>query len=284
MDLPRDFSPRYARLLRSRRVAAPAILAAAALAAAGCGSSGTTASGSGSQAPQQAIVAASHKSQSITSATATLTDQVNGATALTGTVQEQRKPVLLMSMHMQSALGGQQTTLAGVVTANDVYLSIPALTREIGKPWIRVPLSKIGGNSSFAKLFSSLANANPTDETELLAATKHAHVVGQQVVDGVPTTHYAGSFAPGAALATLSPSVRKQLAPALKSVKKDISFNIWIDAQHNIRKMQVNETADSENVVTTIAFTRINQPVHITVPPASQTATLPASALKGTSA
>src|SRR6202011_1699876 len=99
---------------RTRRAAAPALLAAAVLAVAGCGSASTAASGGATQDSRQAIVAAAHKSQSITSATATLTEQLNGTVALTGTVQEQRKPVLLMSMHMKSAIGGQQTTLAGV--------------------------------------------------------------------------------------------------------------------------------------------------------------------------
>jgi hypothetical protein len=260
------------------------MIAAVVLAAAGCGSSGATASGVSSPAPRQAIVTAAHRSQSITSATVTLADQVNGAVVLTGTVQEQRKPVLRMSMHMKSAVGGQQTTLAGVVTGSDIYISIPALTRQVGKPWVEVGLSKIGGNSSFAQLFSSLANANPANQTDLLAATKHARIVGRQMVNGVQTTHYVGSVTPSAALAALSPSVRKQLAPALKSVRKDITFNLWVDAQHNIRKTQIDETVNGENLVMTMSFTRINQPVHIVVPPASQTATLPASVLKGTSA
>jgi hypothetical protein len=52
-------------------------------------------------------------------------------------------------------------------------------------------------------------------------------------------------------------------------------FTVWIDDQHITRKalVTVNGTSITETVDMTI--TSINQPVHISAPPASQTAPLP---------
>jgi hypothetical protein len=100
--------------------------------------------------------------------------------------------------------------------------------------------------------------------------------VGKQTVDGVPTTEYAGSFHAAAALKALSPTYRKALAPALKLLgNTPISFHIWIDGQHYTRKATEVETVNGETIITTVVVKAINQPVHITIPPDSQTVTPP---------
>ena len=55
----------------------------------------------------------------------------------------------------------------------------------------------------------------------------------------------------------------------MKSVNGDISFNVWIDGQHVSRKVVVVESVQGENVTTTMNVTSVNQPVHVTPPPAS---------------
>jgi len=108
--------------------------------------------------------------------------------------------------------------------------------------------------------------------------------LGTHVVDGAATTEYSGLVVPSAGLAALPPDLRKELAPSLKTISGTIRFSVWIDAQDHIRKQVLEETANGEPITTTVVLSAINQPVHVTVPPASQVATIPRSALRAASA
>jgi len=56
-----------------------------------------------------------------------------------------------------------------------------------------------------------------------------------------------------------------------------LRFHIWLDAQYHTRKVTEVETINGATVITTVNITGINQPVHISPPPASQTFTPPGS-------
>ena len=78
------------------------------------------------------------------------------------------------------------------------------------------------------------------------------------------------------ALKTLPASFRKAMGPELQVLGNGIiSFHVWIDGQHHTRKITDVETVNGETINSTVLITAINQPVHITIPPASQTATPP---------
>jgi hypothetical protein len=50
-----------------------------------------------------------------------------------------------------------------------------------------------------------------------------------------------------------------------------ISFHEWIDGQHHMRQVIENETVKGHAVTTTMNVTGINQPIQLTLPPASDT-------------
>jgi hypothetical protein len=106
------------------------------------------------------------------------------------------------------------------------------------------------------------------------AAAPGPHAVRTQLIGGVPTTEYAGSFRASAALKalaarTLPVSLRKVLRSQLAGMGDDlISFHEWLDGQHNVRRAAEVDTGAL--VVTTINVTAIDQPVRITLPPATQ--------------
>jgi thymidine phosphorylase len=50
---------------------------------------------------------------------------------------------------------------------------------------------------------------------------------------------------------------------------------VWIDSNHQVRKMTLVESGKSIRVTSMMLVTSINQPVGITVPPASQVADAP---------
>ena len=86
------------------------------------------------------------------------------------------------------------------------------------------------------------------------------------------TTEYADSFTAAEGLKALPAGLRQALAPELQALgNSTIYFREWIDGQHHLRKITEAETLNGNTVTTTINITGINQPVHITLPPASQT-------------
>jgi hypothetical protein len=264
-----------------RRVVGGAVvggLSAAALtlvAACGGSSSSTTA-----LTPRQALLAAAAQSQKVTSATETLSAQAGGTQSgiTTGTIQFRLKPSLQASEKLSINAAGQRTSLRAIVTSSAMYLNEGTVTRQLGKPWVKLDLSALGGTTgtSLAQLFHNLQSNDFAHQAELLTIAKNARLVGTQTVDGESTTEYAGSFHAAEGLKALSPSLRKLLGPELQAMGNSlISFHAWIDGQHHVRKVAEVETINGETIRTTVNITAINMPVSITPPPASQTTTLP---------
>jgi hypothetical protein len=254
--------------------------------AAGCTASTTGTSGSAKPLnARQAIVVASDDTQRANSMSGTFSMRLGRDTAetTTGTIQMQRVPSLLFGENLSISADGQMLPVTEIVSANAIYLKEATLSRETGKPWLEVPFSDLKGNlgSTLARLFQSAQNSNPLEQTQMLAASKNVRAVGTQVIDGVRTTHYTGSFTPSSAVSALSPSLRSAVRPMLSVLTGDIRFNAWIDAQHQVRRVAEAETVDGQPVTVTMNVTAINQPVHIAVPTASQVATLPKSGASG---
>lgn len=269
-----------------RRAAAAGLSVAAVLAlAAACSSAGTgSAAGNGSPAalaPRQALLDAAVQARRVNSAVETLAIQESGTTSstTTGTVRFRLRPNLEADEDLHVSAAGQNTEIKIIITGTALYFSEPTLASQVGKPWVEIQLAALHGTSlaALAQLVQSLQNNDFANQSQLLTAAKDTHVVGTQTLDGVHTTEYAGSFRASDGLKALPASTRKLLAPELKALGNSvISFSEWIDGQHHLRKVTEVETVNGNVVHTTINITAINQPVQITLPPASQTASEPA--------
>jgi hypothetical protein len=267
-------------------VAAAALCAGALALIAGCsagssGSAGTTAPVT--VTPQKAISLAANESRRVTSEAVTFSEQVGSPAIVTAsaTMQVQLKPVVLANESLRTTSNGQTTSVYAIVSAKAIYIKLSSL--GAARPWVEVPLSERSGSlgSAISSLLQDAQNGNAAEQTQVLAASKDAHAVGTQEVNGVETTHYTGTVSPSASLASLSPSVRTVLAPLLKLITGDIRFDIWIDAQHVTRRVIENETVKGEPLTVTVNVSAVNQPVQIAAPPASQVTVLPASQLGG---
>ena len=264
------------------RRAAVGLSAAALIVLAACSSGGSGPAGTASTplTPRQALLAAASHAQKVTSASETLTVRDSGAQNATtaGTIQFQRRPTLQASETLNTTAAGKSTQIKGILTGTAIYLHEAALAGQLGKPWLKLDLSALKGTAlaSIAQLAHSLQGNDFANQTQLLAVAKNVHVAGTQTVDGVATTEYAGSVRAAQALKTLPASFRKAMGPELQVLGNGtISFHVWIDGQHRTRKITDVETVNGETINSTVLITAINQPVHITIPPASQTATPP---------
>jgi hypothetical protein len=277
-------TPSSCRPTAAPRVAAIGLSAAVLIAAAACstsaGSHGSTGGGK-ALTPRRALLAAALKTRQVTSATETLVATASGPqgqSTTKGTVLIRRKPTLEESGNLKVDLSGRTVGIKEVFVGQTFYFSSPLLTKSIKKPWVKVPLSGLKGTAgaSLAQLFHSLQSDDFTNQAELLTVAKNAKAVGKQTVDGVSTTEYAGSLKAGAVIKALPVGARKALAPFLRTLgNSTIAYHAWIDGQHYLRKFAEVVHLNGETVHTTFNITGINQPVNITVPPASQTAQIP---------
>ena len=250
------------------------------LAACSSGGGGPASAASTPLTPRQALLAAASHAQQVTSARETLAVRVSGAqnTTTNGTIQFQRKPTLQASETLNTAVAGKNTQIKVILTGTAIYLHEASLAGQLGKPWLKLDLSTLNGTplASISQLVHSLQGNDFTNQTQLLAEAKNARVVGTQTIDGVATTEYAGSVRAAEALKAMPASFRKAMAPELQVLGNGtISFHVWIDGQHLTRRIADVEKVNGETINTTVNITAINQPVQITIPPASQTATPP---------
>src|SRR5215469_11392445 len=223
---------------RGRRRAAAVALCAAALAVmAGCstgsgsssvplgttgptGTTGTTGTAT-KLAPLRAIRLAGVETQRVSSMAATVSEQVGNPVIVTATttMRLQLRPTLLADAIVHATISGRSVSMHEIVSAKAVYLQTQPGNPTV-RPWTEIPFSALGHGlgGSLSSLLQSARNSNPAQQTQLLTASKNAHVVGTTVVYGVETTHYRGSISAATALASLKPSVRKGLAPLLKLI------------------------------------------------------------------
>jgi hypothetical protein len=271
----------------ANRAAVVSLSAAAVILLAACSAGSKTASPPLS--PSQALLAAATQAQQATSVTETLRVDVSGASSstTTGTIQVRLKPTLLAYETLNLTSGSTKTQIKLILTSTAVYVSEPSLTSQLGKQWVKIELSALpalAGTSGagLAQFVQSLHSNNFVDQARLITVAKNTRVVGTQTIDGSTTTEYAGSFAAAAALKALPASLRALLGPALQTLGNGtIHFREWIDGQHHLRKMTEVEAVNGATITTTINVTKVNQPVSVTLPPASQTVAMPGSSPVG---
>lgn len=279
--------------LTGRSLAAVTICAAAALAAAGCSTGGaggsaspagvgkSAAGGAGGSAASALAIAASQASK-VTSYASTLSITSTGSStsSLNGTVEMQTKPTLIA--HETFSGSTAQMPLPGgmeiILTNSTIYMKLSALSKMVGKPWVKLDLSSMKNTSGLdlASMFRQFQTNNPLADTQMFAASTNVHEVGQQVINGVPTTEYTGTYHISEGLTRLSPSLRRMMQPALAQMGMTTSqFTIWVDGQHQVRKLVQTESGNGTSITTTMLVTSINQPLHIQLPPAGQVAGMP---------
>ena len=122
------------------------------------------------------------------------------------------------------------------------------------KPWAAVP-SPAGAASAGQP---GISNPNPLQDIELLFNSDDFHNVGTQVVNGVSTTEYQGSYPASDALKGLKPSEIKSIG---SSIHGPIDETVWIDGQHQLRRVTTTEHVSSVNIVITMNITQVNVPL-----------------------
>jgi hypothetical protein len=265
------------------RPAAGAALAGLALALAACSGGGTTAgrqAAGGSLSAARAVGLAAQQAKLIRSYSIRLSTVTTGAVTdtISGTMQLRVKPSLLAGLHLTIGGSGVTQSVDEILTPKAVFIKLPGLG-GLSKPWIRLSLT--GGNAAGAaigQLLQSIETSNPQNQTEMLTASKDLRKAGTQVINGIPTTRYTGSYSISAALHRLPAGLRRLSGAAVRSLGvSTVHFTIWIDGQHQTRKIVTAESGNGTTITSRLQIFAVNRPVHVTPPPGSQVAPAPAA-------
>jgi hypothetical protein len=216
------------------------------------------------------MTAIASNASAVTSFVASL--QIHGAAGaaaqITGTLTEQTQPSVLVQVQTAQPVG-----LAAILAGNTAYLKIGALTRMTGKPWVAVPYSGLtsGSSASLAPMIQEIQGTDPLAQTQMFPAAKDVRKVGAATINGVPTTEYSGSYSLAAGLAQLAQGLRAGVQSAMTANGiTSTDFTVWVDAQHQVRKMSLVEFGRSARIEVILVIISINQPVRIQVPPAGE--------------
>ena len=269
-----------ARIVAGVRVRRWRILAGVGVAAVVAGAVVIMTIGAGSSAglgAGQPVASAARQSASLSSASAFFTERLSGMTignfssqasgTISGAIWEQRTPPALSAIFRQRQ-GAAAVRVSVIVTGGAVYVKVQAahgLPRASGT-WASAPIRGMVVWSPFHSALQTTENANPVTQITLLRAAENVRAEGTQVIAGVATTIYTGSFAPRAALRYLQPDERARLDRALGSISGPVRFTVWISKPHQIRKLIEVEIVGGIRLTMVWTGLSYDQPVSITAP------------------
>ena len=168
------------------------------------------------------------------------------------------------------SLGGRVRVLS---TGGTVYAALPpGITSFLGggKPWVAVDLARLSGASGPLAGLGGGLTTDPAQQLAYLQGVRDdARVVGPEPVDGVATTHYAGTIDLDRVPAASDPAAR----PALDRLEAQLGSStlpveVWVDEQGRLRR--VLQTV--RTTTTTVTFSDYGVPAPVDPPPADQVA------------
>ena len=250
--------------MRARRVAVLLLLLALPFAAAACGGSkksSTTATTTASAvSPADAVKAAAQKTAGAGSVRMTLgvsgTSSTNSRIEVSGaggfdTAKREGQ------LRLRFSVSGVSGTMDVVLSGTDLYLRSPLLSIALpqGKSWIKVDVSK-SAKAGGLDLSTILSN-DPTQALGALQNVGEVTEVGRAQVGGAMVTHYRARVA-----GTTS--------------KSGGVYDVWVGDDgyiHRVRTVVAGTGSTTGAVRATSNLSGFGEPVTVTVPPASQTAT-----------
>jgi hypothetical protein len=176
-------------------------------------------------------------------------------------------------LRLALTIGVEGKTLQERIIGNYAYLKLP--TGSSAKPWVKLDFAKLA-KAMGLDLNSSLNNANPAQAVQLLEKSSNLKDLGSATVSGVPTTHLSGTVDVAKAYTSLSGPAKAQYQTMVQQLGlKDEHIDLYVNSQEIPIKVVQSFTAKTGATTVTVLLSKLNQPISVTAPPASQVGALP---------
>ena len=181
-------------------------------------------------------------------------------------------------VHATFGASGMSGDIDEVMDGTTMYLHSPLFSSTLpaGKTWLKLDLQSFGKAHGID--FSALLGQSPTQALAQLQGVEQVTKVGEETIDGVPTTHYRER---------IDPKMLPQGAQieALTHAKYG-PVDIWIGNDdgyvHRYRMATtLSENGHSVTTATTVDLSKYGEAVTVDVPPASATVDGTSTALQG---
>jgi hypothetical protein len=169
-----------------------------------------------------------------------------------------------------------------LVDGTTLYLRFPALTAQVGTPWVSADLQTLAGMQGVdLSALMGAAGADPTSTLAQLRGAGEVTEVGPEDVRGVATTHYHALVDLRAAVEALPADARAALEQSVAQYEAllgttDIEVDVWIDADGRpariVEVMPFPAGAGQPPVEATLTMELFDwgTPVEVAPPPADQ--------------
>jgi hypothetical protein len=230
-------------------------------------------------APVAAVQKAVNKGARLNSASYRLSGKVPGQGTLEGKVSFSLRP-RVVDMRMTASKSGQGHEFSVRLVGGSVYLGggSDAAERD-GKHWIRFAMKGKGAGGLGG--MQQQADQDPAAQASLLPQSEDVKKVGAETVDGVRTTHYAGTVDVAELLRQQTPKSAMDTARRMKAIEqygqlgvRKLRLDIWIGPDDRTVKFRERAQAAQGPLDLTIWFSGVNKPVTVQAPPASDTVDL----------
>ncbi|MBW8485144.1 hypothetical protein [Actinomadura parmotrematis] len=279
---------------RSYAVAAGSTAVGAALLLSGCNADGTGGTDANLKlTANQALIKTSQKAAKANTfkADVTVKDTSEGG-QVHATGQFRLRPDLAFSAQVDSASKGSASIpLSGsqaIFTSDTLYVKAPSQLRQFiagGKPWLKIDVTQLQQRTGVdvKGLVGQVEQADPAQQTKMFTGSKDVRRVGTETVDGVKTTHYAGSVTVKDALAQLDAQQRSKASQWLSNADQNsrIKFDLWSDGDNLPRKLVSTGQGKDDNGSVQVLYTDYGKSVTVNAPPSDQVGQLSLNGLLG---
>ncbi len=134
--------------------------------------------------------------------------------------------------------------MAMILDRRDLYVKLPqAVVNKVpklgGKPWVEVNVTKAAGVPGLSSLGGDPTTSDPAKMLqELTAGADNVTNEGQQLLDGVQTTHYRAQLSLERVWSKVPSSERALMQKLMRGV--DVPVDVWIDAHHLVRRVTMS--------------------------------------------
>ncbi|SED53336.1 hypothetical protein SAMN05428954_0478 [Streptomyces sp. 2112.3] len=264
------------------RVAGALLTGAVLCGTAACTTSGdhTATSGNINAAPVAAVQKAVDKGAKLNSVSYQLSGRVPGQGTVDGKVSFSMRPRAI-DMRMKASGGKEEGEFSVRLVGDAVYLGGDGKATAAlgGKHWIKFAMKDKGADALGG--MQQQADQDPAAQASLLTQSDDVKKVGEETVDGVRTSHYAGVVEVAdllnerGAKSALDAERRKKVIEQYQQLGvSKLTLDIWIGPGDRTVKFRERAQAAQGPLDVSIRFFDVNKPVRVQVPPASDTVDL----------